>query len=353
MRLTAKTQRPRRRPGVGISRPTWLILCVLCVFAVQSPASAQDGGGVIVIDPGLPDAPVVRASLSATEVGLGEVFYLFVAVDHQPGVEVNLPAALPIGPDFEETARTDRLIKNPAGGLTREFEVALMAFTLGDRLLPPVPVTWAAHGQVAQVASAPLAISVVGVIGEGDAELRDIAPPVDVLRRDLTLAWIAGGALGAVVLAVIVWRLARRRRRRVATAVAAAEALRPPHDEALARLAAVEGSGALGAEDRKPVYLELSEIVRGYLARRYGFPARDLTTGEIRTRLAALPDPGEALARIADWLERCDLVKYAKGSATEDEARQALYEARIFVERTREDAAAPATPPARAVGGAS
>jgi hypothetical protein len=301
-----------------------------------SDAWAQDAGAEILIAPGADDAPTVRASLSATEVGLGEVFYLFVSVDHQPGVEINLPAALPLGLEFEETARTDRLVKNPAGGLTREYEVALMAFALGPLVLPPIPVTWAAQGRAHDLATPPVPIKVTGVLTAADTTLRDIAPPVTVIRRDLRLVWIASGVLGALLVGLVTWRVVRRRRRDEAVLAAATEATRPPHEEALARLAEVEGSGALDADDRKPAYLEMSEILRGYLGRRYGFPAPELSTGEIRARLLEGDDAAEPLVKIVDWLERCDLVKYARGKASEDEARQALYDARIFVERTRD-----------------
>jgi hypothetical protein len=310
-------------------------LAVAIAFTAAPRAEAQDAGGEIVLSPGAGDAPTVRATLSTTTVGLGEVFYLFVSVDHQPGVEVNLPAALPLGLEFEETARTDRLVKNPAGGLTREFEIALMAFALGPLVLPAVPVTWVTQGRAREQATPALELTVTGALADGDAALRDIAPPVAVVRRDLRLVAIAGGAVGALLVALVIWRLVRRRRRRDAMVAAASEAQRPPHEEALARLAQVEGSGALDADDRKPAYLEMSEIVRAYLGRRYGLPAPELSTAEIRARLI-VDDAGEPLVRIVDWLERCDLVKYARGTASEDEARQALYDARIFVERTRD-----------------
>lgn len=303
-------------------------------------APAAPPADSIEIEPTAPDAPVIRAVLSGREVRLGEVFLLLVDVDHPPGVEVNLPAALPLGLDLEETARTDRLVPNPGGGLTRRFEVALMAFALGEVAVPPLPVTWTALGQVHQAATPALALTVVGALGEGEASLRDIAPPVAVVIEDRTLLWIGAAVLAVVLGALIGARIVHRRRRRprLGDVDAAGVPLRSVHEEALARLAEVEASGALDADDRKPVYLMLSEIARAYAGRRFGIGALDLTTTELRARLAALPDPGGVLASFCDWLERCDLVKYARSDASEDEARQALYEARIFVERTREGA---------------
>jgi hypothetical protein len=316
-------------------------LALVAALAGLAPSAAwadSDAGaaGPVIIPTLEPGAPTLTVSPSARELGLGEVFYLFVEVTYAAGVEVNLPVTLPLGPAIEETARTDRLQRNPDGSLTRSFELALMVFDVGDLVIPPLPVTYVVAGEAHEVVSDTVPIRVHGVIGDGDGSLRDIAPPVPVVRRDLALVYVAGGSVAFLVLVALVWRLARRRHRRtVAVRAAAAAAQKPAHDEALARLDELEASGALDADDRKPAYLALSEIVRAYLGRRYGFPALDLTTAEIRSQVGEVTDGGAPLEAIVSWLDRCDLVKFANEDASQDEARQALYDARIFVERTR------------------
>ena len=328
------------------------------LVALSSLAAAQPDPGAVSgrgtgtgtgtgqeIDPAmLVEAPAVSAAPSAQEVGLGQVFYLFVRVVHQPGMQVNLPASLPLGPAFEESARTDTSRSNPDGTVTREFEIALQAFEVGDLVIPPVPVTYAAHGRAQEVMTQAVPIVVTGVVGEGEAELKDIAGPVAVERPDMTLLYVAGTVLGALLLVALVLlarRLWRRRRRRVLARLP--EALRrSAHEEALARLDEVEASGALDAEDRKPAYLAMSEALRGYIGRRFGFPALDLTTEEIRRELAARPEVAHLADGVCAWLEAGDLVKFANHDASPDEARQALYDARIFIDRTHAGAAPPA-----------
>ena len=80
-----------------------------------------------------------------------------------------------------------------------------------------------------------------------------------------------------------------------------------------------------------------------------GFPALDLTTFEIRRELVSHPGGPAAAELVSGWLERADLVKFAGYEANADEARQALYDARIFIDRTRaraEPAHSSAEPPA-------
>jgi BatD DUF11 like domain len=283
------------------------------------------------------EAPTVSAATSDKQVVLGSTFYLFVRVVHQPGVQVNLPASLQLGGAFEATARTDTTRVNADGTITRDFEVALLAFEVGDLVIPPIPVTYAAYGRAHEVQTEPVSIEVKSFIGEGEATLRDIAGPVGLDRRDLTLIYLGVGALTAIVAGVLLWlaRRAWRRRRREVLARLPEAVQRSAHDEALARLDDLEASGALDAEDRKPAYLDMSEILREYIGRRFGFPALDLTTFEIRRELTSRPGGPAAADLVSGWLERADLVKFAGYEASADEARQALYDARIFIDRTR------------------
>lgn len=304
-------------------------------------------------------APTVSASASSQHVALGQVFYLFVRVVYEPGTQVNLPASLPLGAAFEETGRTDSVEKNRDGTLTRDYEIALQAFEVGELVIPPLPVTYAVQGRAQEVATQAVPIEVTSAIGEGEASLKDIRGPVAVERPDYTLVWVAAVFAGAVLLvvAILLLRGAFRRRRRRVLARLPEALVRSAHDEALARLAEVERSGALDDADRKPAYLAMSEILRAYIGRRWGFSALDLTTEEIRRNLAARPDGAAAADLVCGWLERSDFVKYARYDASPEEARQSLYEARMFVERTRAPATVaappgPTAPPPQAQSGA-
>ena len=310
------------------------LLALLCCAAT---ASAQPGDPSVGVEPP-PDAPKVTTVPSTREVMLGEQFFLFVSVTHPQGMHVNLPATLPLGPAFDELDRIDHRINNPDGTFTHEFEVALMAFDLGDLKIPSINVTYQFQGRVLEFASKPVSIRVISFIGDGAEALRDIAPPVDVDRPDFTLVWIGAGLLSTLLLILLVWLIIRMARmpRYIDRVRPSAMTIRlPPHEEALARLDQLEGSGKLDADDLKPAYHELSEIMRDYVGRVFAFPALDLTTLEIRNELSARPDGEPIEELIRDWLTMCDLIKFAGASSDPDEARRSLYDARIFVEKIR------------------
>ncbi|HKE16933.1 MAG TPA: hypothetical protein VKB80_18800 [Kofleriaceae bacterium] len=342
---TARAQPGSRGPGTGPA----------------APGSGQAGPGTTTpIPPSLLDAepPTVSAAASSKDVVLGATFYLFVRVVYQPGVQVNLPASLQLGGAFEESARTDSTHVNADGTITRDFEVALLAFEVGDLVIPPIPVTYAAHGRAHEVVTDPVPVQVKSFIGDGENKLRDIAGPVALERRDLTLVYVGGGALATLLVALVLYlvRRAWHRRRRAVLARLPEAVQRSAHEDALARLDDLEASGALDAGDLKPVYLAMSEILREYIGRRFGFPALDLTTFEIRRELTTRPGGPAAADLVSGWLERADLVKFAGYEASADEARQALYDARIFIDRTLpggEAAGAAAAPPPMSAEGAA
>ena len=92
-------------------------------------------------------------------------------------------------------------------------------------------------------------------------------------------------------------------------------------------------------------YYRLTEIVRGYVERKFALAAPEMTTEEFLLTLArdrgALPyDSG----RLRDFLEACDLVKYAAVRPRREDAETVLGTARAFVHATAAAGAADGAP---------
>lgn len=324
-------------------------------------ATAAPDSGAIVIPPDImdsPDAPQARAAVSTSSVQVGATFTLFVTITYAAGAEVNIPSALDFGGAFEEVRRTRGDRTSADGRRVREFELELMGWFVGDQMVPPIPVTYVIGGAAHSTQTNAVPVTVVGVIGDGEAALRDIAPPVPVSRPDWTIIWISivvgASVAGAALILVAAFLL--RRRRRTRAPVRKGVRVGPPLEadaEALARLDELEASGTLDADDRKPAFIELSEIVRVYLGRRFGFPALDSTTSEIKASLRRRPGTAAALEILEEWLRVSDLVKYAGYQPPLEEAREAVAQARELVAVTpaaiatqlEAVAPAPAAPP--------
>ena len=100
---------------------------------------------------------------------------------------------------------------------------------------------------------------------------------------------------------------------------------------ALEQLLAIETSGVLDrSETRKRGYLELAEVIRGYVGLRYRVAVVELTSSELLKALAAVA-PASEVAMTASFFEAADLVRYGGFRATTAQAQGALAEARELV----------------------
>lgn len=289
-----------------------------------------------------PDAPAVRVLVMKDgvparepQVRVGEPFHVLVSAAARPNVVVTLPASFETG-KLEVVERREVLPEAGAG--ERSFDLTVVAWEPGKQTLPPIPLSYVAPGQseLRTLHTEPVSIEVLAVLGAEQGELRPIAPPVPVYERDWTLVTVAGAAAGALLLGSglwLGWRAARRRRR----AEQAAEPVvdrRPAHEIALEKLRALESM--LGSSDRRPFYFAVTEVLREFLGRRFGFGALDMTSSEVLVALAASPQVAAPYRdRIERWLGACDLVKFARVEASHDEAAEVLQGAVALVDDGR------------------
>jgi hypothetical protein len=157
------------------------------------------------------------------------------------------------------------------------------------------------------------------------SDIRDIKPPVEIPSGWEWLWWL----LGAVVLAaaaVALWKWWQKRKGDVPVAppVPAHVRARQKLQEALALIA-----------QPKPFCILVSDTVRFYLEERFEFRAPERTTEEFLHELRGtnllLPDQKDSLG---EFLQQCDLVKFAKYEPGEPELRGMHESALRLVEET-------------------
>jgi hypothetical protein len=312
-----------------------------------------------------PEAPTVSARLDRTEGRVGDVFLLTITAVHSRNVAVNLPSTLELGAFtvLEKLPELDADLGN--GRRKHDFQLKVAAYETGDLQLPGVEVTYLnTRGEARSARTQPIDVRILSVLAnENDPQLKPNAGPVPVRQRDLTLIYTLAG-LGLVALGMAVGFVLRSVLRARARRAVPPRPPRPAHEIALEKLDALRGEGLLQRQEFKEFYLRLSEILREYLGRRYGFPALDLTTTEILDALSARPaaQRREGGPDLGVWLLDSDLVKFAKYTPTIAEADRALAEGYAIVDATRSQtptetepvaAAAPAAPTAGSAGAAT
>ena len=152
-------------------------------------------------------------------------------------------------------------------------------------------------------------------------EFHDIAPPVDY---SLIPPWAIFVAtfVGLSLLGWVVWLLARKRKE--------------PQPPKLPREIALEELERIRHEiERINPYqfsIRVSDILRRYVTDQHALPVTRQTSVEFLTALAkSSPFSEDEKSLLEDFLNRCDLIKFARYKATSADSRLLLEEATRFV----------------------
>jgi len=159
----------------------------------------------------------------------------------------------------------------------------------------------------------------------------NVLQPVELPRR-ITWWWAAAAVAVVVFAALLVARLRKVRRQQAERVV-----ILPAHEWARQALAALIAEDLPASGRVQEFYYRISDIVRGYVERRFQVSAPEMTTEEFLTTASADRRFGETnTAELARFLQACDLVKYARQTPQADEAGRLVGAAGTFVERTRQ-----------------
>ena len=284
-----------------------------CVLLCSAPLLAGSVARGAEAPAWRPEGVRVTASAAPTRVTVGDPVRYAFSVSAPEGLEIDLPPVAARAGDFSvrETGRAVR--RDPK---EKREEVAavydLRVYETGDKEIPPFrAIVRDREGRSAEIDGGAVAVTVESVLDADSKEIRDIKPPIALRRFPARLAAI----------------LADRKSPAVAP--------RPPHEIAREELRRLRAMHLPEAGRVAECYVRLSGIARRYIEARFGLRAPDRTTEEF---LAEAGRGGvlDARARvlIGDFLERCDLVKFARYGPTAGEVDGAFDAAERFVEET-------------------
>lgn len=221
---------------------------------------------------------------------------------------------------------------------TITFELQLQCFELGVHEVGPIRVRVTSRdGDLIEMVSETRDVEIHSVLAnEPDPQLKPATSPVVVEQDDYRLL-VALGALGVLLLgALLGWLLIRwwQRRDRLEPPPPPPP---PPWETALAELRAHAASreASIQAGETERWVDAVSDSIRGYLGRRYGFHGLESTTDEIAERLAKARSLAIAPDEAIRFLAQCDLVKFARAELANESSEALIEEAVGLVERTR------------------
>ena len=109
----------------------------------------------------------------------------------------------------------------------------------------------------------------------------------------------------------------------------------PPHVVAFAALEKLRGERLWQEDKHKLYYSALTDIVRSYIAGRYGVSAMEMTSDEIIEAMRGVELPQKSSMDLTQILRDADLVKFAKALPEADENEAAYRAVWDFVEQTK------------------
>jgi hypothetical protein len=278
-------------------------------------------------------APVeARAAVDRAVATTGDLLTYTVTVEHDPGIEVEIPEAGAEIAGFRIVDFGRKPARAVAGRRSEERWYQLRADLVGSYVLPPVAVRWrrGPAGETGTIETSEIFVEVASVLAaEGEAtDIRDVKALRRIARGLPRWALLGAVALLAAGAGTALWLWRRR-------SAPAAPPL-PPHEVAFRALDALRGIDVADPAALRRFHFRISEVIRAYVEARFGLNASDLTTEEILPGLAHLDGlaPAEA-ATLARFLLATDRVKFAAHTPDEAAIRDTYEAALSFVEATR------------------
>ena len=154
-------------------------------------------------------------------------------------------------------------------------------------------------------------------------ELRDIAPPVDVFPYPIWMVVLAC-VLVALLLGLVTWSIIRWWKNRPAPP--------PPTPREIALAALRKAGGQIARLDPYDFSILVSDILRAFVAAEFRLHAPEQTSPEFLASIAHSPRFSMSdKSLLALFLEKCDLIKFARVDAAQDDSAALLDQAMNFV----------------------
>ena len=262
--------------------------------------------------------PRVDASLDTTNILIGDSLWLTLTASAGPGETVRFPDLADNLGKFEllSSALPERLQADDGSTLQRRrFKVT--TYDTGRQSIPHLKfVAMGRDGSVDTLYTPEITVQVASLLSDTtETEVRPLKAliPAPKLWHRLAL-WAAAILLLVVLPLVYAWRrYLARRAARLLEAAAPVVPLRPAHLVALDELDRIKSLGLIEKGEIKLFHELVSTAIRNYIAAGFGIDALEMTTWEVLFALGnKLPVKDRLYDSYRDFLEACDLVKFAK-----------------------------------------
>lgn len=280
-----------------------------------------------------------EAKLQQYTIRIGDQTKLFLSV-HQPVKEhVNFPKLADTITGKIQVVNINKpdttYDQNDHNSLTVTQSYTITCFDAGTYTIPSFSIGTA--GGVLKTNELTLQVETVKV--DTTKAIYDIKQPISVSYTFLDWLkdnwyWIVFPLLGIALLIGLIWYL--RKKPKVETVVQVSKPTIPPDVTALRQLKELKNKKLWQQEEVKQYHIELSDIIREYLEKRYAIKTHEKTTDEIFAGLKRMAITDENKSKLKHILVLADLVKFAKEKPLPAENEESLEIAIDFVVATKQ-----------------
>jgi len=281
-----------------------------------------------------------EAKLQQYTIRIGDQTKLFLSV-HQPAKEhVSFPKLTDtiVGKvQIVNIGKPDTTVdKSDPKNITVIQSYTITSFDAGTYTLPPFSL--GTTGGVLKTNELTLHVETVKV--DTTKSIYDIKQPLAVnytffdWLRDNWL-WVVLPLLGILLIIGLIWYYRKQPKKDVIVAVAKPGL--PPHIIAINKLKELREKKLWQQGEVKQYYIELSDIIREYLEKRYVIKTHEKTTDEIFASLKYMNIDRENKNMLRKILMLADLVKFAKEKPLPAENEQCIENAITFVLETQQE----------------
>jgi len=280
------------------------------------------------------------ASVDKDEVTIGDKIKFVLRVKYKGEITLQFPE---VGEQIgvfaiRETGLAETPKRETDGYLVVEREYALNSYEIGRHAIPSLKIKYKGSQGEDEAATSEVIIDIKGVLKEGEIsdDIKDIIPPVDVPTSFKRLiVWISVGMgllLLSGVICGLVYKFKKRSRIQEQQFVK-----RTPQEIAYELLERLLKEDLIAKGLVREYYYRITNILRHYIEDQFGLLAPERTTEEFLTEMAhtnKLDATHKIL--IQEFLERCDMVKYAKYGPSNFEIKETYDAAKRFIDETIE-----------------
>ena len=277
-----------------------------------------------------------KATIDTNNVLIGDQLHYSITAEAPSGTNIIFPVVKDsIGAiNFLDTYKTDTLSQNDKVILRKKYLIT--CFDSGNFTIPSLPVLVKPKGisTVDTIYPNPVNIRFLAIKVDTTKPFKDIKPIMEepvTFWEYLPYILIVLGAIGLIILGFWIWKKYFKKEEKPELDY---DPSIPPHILAKEALLQLQHEKLWQKGELKLYHSRLTDILRTYIERKYGFPAMEMTTSEILDELERRKFDNELSSDLKKILELADLVKFAKYHPLPDENATSMTLALKFVELT-------------------